>query len=682
MAKKPNLDPVQEAVRSVFRKNRDVTRNCNRSKNILDHYDMEEPDYSRRMKAVVNLYQQFIDCFAEKYPMSDVEKSFAHISSLPISTYDRLDEDTSFLLGAAMWMLDHLKDADHLEEACDLLPEVTEAYMPDVYDTCYGFDVLAGMLKIIHERNDADTIASTSKPDSVFRKLLDMIPDMDKEVAVADFKERFWNWADIYFQGLDKLLTENYKNDQALSRLLKQTKAYDEEHFKPKKAAPLMMMAKAPVSAATSPLAATTPLFGKRDLDDPRRQMQDMIDRMERLHKKMEEILDKCSDYQLMAPQVSISDKGRIQKIAGDELTNALCKFPIADPYEICFAVLYMFDQDDDYIWTYGFALAVATRAASMLPWGQNLYDAEEDVYEPVKLEPKWYASDYVEDMEVDGAFYDSNLAQIVYEYSGGVLPRTMGRYDRLKPVLKKRGLKPAQIATACALMDVLCEASRTCESVGRRGNKEDADEESIAEITTEENNAEIDTVAVSKETVSSGAVSNDADLAAENERLRKELAQLREQSKKQLYDAGRENRELKEQLRIAVQEKEENVQELADLREIVFNHQLEQEEVEETKISFPCRTKLRAVVFGGHDSWLREIKFKLPDVRFYGATLSSPEIIRKADVVWIQTNAIAHKSFYGIIDLCRRYNKKVRYFKYASAAKCAEQVVEDESAG
>ena len=58
------------------------------------------------------------------------------------------------------------------------------------------------------------------------------------------------------------------------------------------------------------------------------------------------------------------------------------------------------------------------------------------------------------------------------------------------------------------------------------------------------------------------------------------------------------------------------------------------------------------------------------------------PEIIRKADVVWIQTNAIAHKSFYGIIDLCRRYNKKVRYFKYASAAKCAEQVVEDESAG
>ena len=386
------------------------------------------------------------------------------------------------------------------------------------------------------------SIASTSKPDSAFRKLLDMIPDMDKELTVADFKEKFWNWTDLYFQGLDKLLAENYNIDQALSRLLKQTKAYDEEHFKPKKSVPLMMMAKPQV-----PSVATQPLFGERDPDDPRRRMQDMIDRLELLHKKMEEILDKCSDYQLMAPQVSISDKGHIQEIAWKELTDALCKFPIVDPYEICFAVLYMFDQDDDYIWTYGFAFAIATRAASMLPWGQNRYDADEDVYEPVKLEAKWYASDYVEDIEIDGAFYDSNLAQVVYEYSGGVLPRTMGRYDRLKPVLKKRGLKPAQIATACALMDALCEASRTCETVGRAEERSKEAEDSIAEKATERENTEIDTVPSNQETMSS-----DIDLASENERLRKELTQLREKSKKQLYDVGCETRELKEQLRVA----------------------------------------------------------------------------------------------------------------------------------
>ena len=58
-----------------------------------------------------------------------------------------------------------------------------------------------------------------------------------------------------------------------------------------------------------------------------------------------------------------------------------------------------------------------------------------------------------------------------------------------------------------------------------------------------------------------------------------------------------------------------------------------------------------------------------------------SPEIIRRADVVWIQTNCIGHKSYYNIIDLARRYDRKVRYFKYASASKCAEQIVEEENA-
>ena len=58
-----------------------------------------------------------------------------------------------------------------------------------------------------------------------------------------------------------------------------------------------------------------------------------------------------------------------------------------------------------------------------------------------------------------------------------------------------------------------------------------------------------------------------------------------------------------------------------------------------------------------------------------------SPEIIRRADVVWIQTNCIGHKSYYNIIDLARKYDRKVRYFKYASASKCAEQIVEEENA-
>lgn len=78
----------------------------------------------------------------------------------------------------------------------------------------------------------------------------------------------------------------------------------------------------------------------------------------------------------------------------------------------------------------------------------------------------------------------------------------------------------------------------------------------------------------------------------------------------------SRENRELKEKLEKAGQETNEMAQELADLREIVFNQQTKgiEEKQEETKIRFPYRTPRRLIAFGGHDSFLREIKFKLPE--------------------------------------------------------------------
>ena len=170
-------------------------------------------------------------------------------------------------------------------------------------------------------------------------------------------------------------------------------------------------------------------------------------------------------------------------------------------------------------------------------------------------------------------------------------------------------------------------------------------------------------------------------DLASENEKLKVELAKLRKQAKEANYNLSRENRELKDQLEKMEAGAGELRQELADLREVVFNQQngAEEEKAEESKILFPYHTSRRLVAFGGHDSWLREIKFKLPDVRFMSDDISSPEIIKRADVVWIQTNCIGHKSYNIIIDLVRKYSRKVRYFAYASATKCAEQVVEEE---
>lgn len=162
------------------------------------------------------------------------------------------------------------------------------------------------------------------------------------------------------------------------------------------------------------------------------------------------------------------------------------------------------------------------------------------------------------------------------------------------------------------------------------------------------------------------------------------ELAELKKQNKSLMAALSemRRNHEnesgkIKEELR----EYRREHRELSDLRELAFNldHNLfndgaGDDKTEEIGISFPYSPKLRTVIFGGHDSFLREIRQKLPDVTYVSTRLYNfdPSIIRNADVVWIQNNAISHSQYWRAIDIAKKYNVQLRYFTCASAHKCA----------
>ena len=123
---------------------------------------------------------------------------------------------------------------------------------------------------------------------------------------------------------------------------------------------------------------------------------------------------------------------------------------------------------------------------------------------------------------------------------------------------------------------------------------------------------------------------------------------------------------------------------ELADLRSLVFNRDSEEREKlekPEKAYAYPYVTKKRTVVFGGHDSFLKVIRPMLPEVRFVdaGSLAFSPDIIRNAEVVWIQNNCISHSQFWNIVRVCRQAGVQMRYFAYASAEKCAEQLVSED---
>ena len=666
--KRINTDPTLDVIRDIFQENLQLANKVQRKSksDIVTKYDLTEKLCARRMKAVAHLMPEMQERYAKIYPEIDITDEFADIASLPVLTYDIIDVESNLCLGAAIWMLDQIWEEHEIQELCELIPEECDYVdIPDVYDTRFSDEIIKGMLWVIQNRyGEADRYVVppnifSKKNDSVFHKILDLIPNVSKEMAAAQLKTKFWEWASLYFKALNPLVHEMCRQDEIFDRLTEQIEETKKKYFPKKPVKPTL--------ALTAPL----PLFDDTPANDPKLEVEMLGCQLDKSEEAHNAISKKIGDFRFNGLQAAVTSKESLLKCMDADLAEAMYNFPIEDPYELCFAILYLFDQDDDYAWVYSFMTAVICRAASMLPWGFACYEEEEDGFwfedgkwiPSMPLNPEWYETKYVgqryENDEEEP--HEVSIAQIIYEHTGAILPRNMHRFDDAFRPLKKRGLKPSEANMVCALMNVLGEARRRQEYISNDFIKGlDWNSTAQPEKAEEEDSA-----------------------AEENEQLKKELAQLKEQAKKANYTLSRENRDLKEKLEKSEAAAGEMTQELADLREIVFNQQSGAEEkTVEVKITFPYHTTRRILAFGGHDSWLREIKFKVPDVRFMGEDISSPEIIRRADVVWIQTNCIGHKSYYNIIDLARKYDRKVRYFKYASASKCAEQIIEEENEG
>ncbi len=92
-------------------------------------------------------------------------------------------------------------------------------------------------------------------------------------------------------------------------------------------------------------------------------------------------------------------------------------------------------------------------------------------------------------------------------------------------------------------------------------------------------------------------------------------------------------------------------------------------------KESKPAIITKKVCIFGGHPTWIKGIKERLVNAKFFKDDLHSLDVIRNADEIWIQSNAISH-SFYGkVMDAARANGIPVRYFGFAGTKKCLEQV-------
>lgn len=114
------------------------------------------------------------------------------------------------------------------------------------------------------------------------------------------------------------------------------------------------------------------------------------------------------------------------------------------------------------------------------------------------------------------------------------------------------------------------------------------------------------------------------------------------------------------------------------ELTHIIIQAPIEQEKFDyryqDIKIN---NTYKKICVFGGHESWIKGIKNILPNVHFVNYEKNySDELVKNADMIWIQSNAIKHSFYNKVVNTARKWAIPCQYFQYAGVQKCAQQII------
>ena len=338
--------------------------------------------------------------------------------------------------------------------------------------------------------------------------------------------------------------------------------------------------------------------------------------------------------------------------------------FKILDPFELCFAYLYLLDTDSDLPWLAYPSSCILNLCSTMMPWINShtnivcRYDNYADYGDmgfgsPYELSLE-FSGDPVDAQDDDCLETDhrSSVAKAVFDITGCLLPRDLKVTDVFSNILEDYyGMDDKDAAAkVMAYVSILYY-------VQNKTRFPDISRSLMKTISSHLH--QIDEL---QKTVS--------DLKKQRDELNDSVHALQCDLKKAQEESSSEE-----------QKNRAALQELAELREIVYNMNQEntpdespQKDIDD--IVFPYHTNGKIVVFGGHDSWVKAIKPLLPDVRFVPNGNPSVDLIRNANVVWIQANSLSHKVFYKIIDVVRANNIPIHYFSYSSAEKCARQVV------
>jgi hypothetical protein len=363
---------------------------------------------------------------------------------------------------------------------------------------------------------------------------------------------------------------------------------------------------------------------------------------------------EKCvgeSDFLCNAPYELNRSYEALKRKFGKFLAERLTEFGNGDPYELCAAYLFLTHEDDDLLYLTVPSAATLFYAVCRLPWnngaGAQSAGSGAAAAAPIRYDLRY--NNTADSSDTVGR----NFQQLLFSINRQIMPRGLN-YAETSPERFAGFDAPKDAVERLYNLSLVLELFEEKQKVPAPSN--DDDDGGI--IAGDEPEETFD------------------DVRAQRDALLRKVKDTQAALEKERRAAAKVNRQCGERTERAAAEHEE----LISLREALFSIQRgEPEETAPPKIEFPYKTNGNICVFGGHDTWLKAIRPMLPDVAFINCDMRPhPDLIRNADVVWIQTNCMSHAYFEQIIGVVRQYNVRCRYFGYAGAQKCAEQIVND----
>ena len=665
-----------ETVRREFKQAFDDSRRAyTEEKGFFNDKDFDQRRMKKRMETALKNLGYAREMIGEAYPYypgtSYFEDDWSYLNSILQESYDTLDDEMDLLLGASLWILDTLQDAKKLlQTEADILPQLSEDEMYDVPGCLtvedFTFSTLIIMkvkYVLLHRNDDCKVYSPKGEPHRTildeatirgkhmkdvpsrrtFEALLSALPEEAINEAVNDFRDKYWQLARIFFAGLrenHKERDEQMKRHDRLERKLNQYENKFTVRLGPENTNSLLTQDK-----------SLRELKGQFDT------ITELDDGLGRCADAIAQGVEEKEQYALLFKNYPILPKKTQELFMSEEALSGIKTFHIDNPYRLCFALLYLADRGDDLIWMYYFGTVLAKITALALPWSveydelDSISQAEQKKDDPAPEPPLDLYSVMYESSEEDEYFRETlNPAQMMYEHTGVVLPRNIGRFDWLEQSLKQYDVpqEDRRVMRMCMTLMYAITHRYT-------GNYFETESQESAEPETE----------------TPSVPDYEKQIAA----IRKENKSLNEQLWRSRRDHAAVSEKLEELIRTSKQEHEE----LSRLREVVFAAQNPEEDVPDHRIELPFEVSERVVVCGGHDSFIRQFSQMITgNVRILSNVRINEDLIKNAKMVWIQTNAISHSDYYKITDLCRKNDVPMYYFLNASARKCAEQIVEE----